>query len=258
MPSSPHDLFVAALAESGWTVTERLPVGSGPNPSQVQVRRGRLQRRLLVYAWRITSEGKGRKKAGREDLDYRIQTTRSHEGPLLTPAGHVSCGIGWDDERDVFASFDPWVKRYTGKSSSVHFPRTLLDDAATEGWSELDLPKYGPETSFRASEINRFLAWAVGLQRRRLVVLDPDEFHPAEERAEVIVDWWKEPLVSWLRPGDHLVLRRASELLDSSIWSIDGIEGEPQETPSGKYQRTLLRFRCTRYGVIRNPGWLRR
>src|SRR6266511_2435615 len=99
MPSSPHDQLVQTLADAGWTVTDQARVGSGPNPTRLHIRRGRLQRRLLVYAWRITSEGKGRKKAGREDLDFRIQTTRSHEGPLLTPPGYVACGIGWDEDR---------------------------------------------------------------------------------------------------------------------------------------------------------------
>jgi hypothetical protein len=256
MTASPHDRFVDALEQAGWTATDRVPVGSGPNPTRVDIRRGRLHRRLLVYAWRITSEGKGRKRKDREDLDYRIQTTRSHEGPLQTPTGYVTCGIGWDEEREVFAAFDPWVKRNTGTSSSVHFTRALLDEAASSGTARRDPADHGPQIVFRPGEINEFLSWAIGLQKRRLLALDPKEFGRKDEDADVVVDPWDQPSANWLRPGDHLVVERHGALLDNSVWVIESVEVRPQKTQSGRYNRPYLGFRCKRYGVIRDPQWL--
>ena len=256
MTTSPHDRFIEALVQAGWTVTDRAPVGSGPNPTVVDIRRGRLHRRLLIYAWRITSEGKGRKRKDREDLDYRIQTTRSHEGPLQTPTGYVACGIGWDEEREVFAAFDPWVKRNTGTSSSVHFTRALLDEAASAGTARRDPADHGPQIVFRPNEINEFLGWVIGLQQRRMLVLDPKSFERDDETADVVVDPWDQPSANWLRPGDHLVAQHDGELLDKTVWSIESVEVLPQETQSARYNRPYLRFRCTRYGVIRDASWL--
>ena len=256
MPLSPHDRFVQALAGAGWTLLHRSPIGTGPNPTRVELRRGRLQRRLLVYAWRITLEGKGRRRAGRADLDYRVQTTRSHEGPLLVLPGFVGCGIGWDEERVIFAAFDPWVKRHTGASSSVHFPRALLDTAAASGWEELERPENGPQVAFQPGQIDRFLSWAVGLQRRRLIILEPEQFEREDERASVVVDPWRERRASWLRPGDQLVLEEQGKLLDMNVWEIDAIGAQQRQTRSGQYNRTALRLLCHRYGIVRNSEWV--
>jgi restriction-modification system family protein len=252
----PHDRFLAALSGANWTVVTSARLGTGPNPTRAEIRRGRLHRRLLVYAWRITPEGKGRTKAGRQDQDYRIQTTRSHQGPLLNLPGYLGCGIGWDDERDVFAAFDPWVKRNTGSSSSVHIPRALLDGAAKSAWSELERPEHGPEAGFQPSEVNHFLSWATELGIRRLVQLDPTKFERDDELATVVVDPWAQHLAGWLRPGDRIVLVRSSKLVDDSVWTIDQIGAEARGTASGNYHRMLLRFRCVRYGVIRDTAWL--
>lgn len=111
-----HALFRDALINAGWQIDQDPPLsaGGGPNPSRLQIRRGRLERRLVIYAWNITSEGTGRRKAGRDNLDWRVQTTRSHEGDLLAPQGHLSVGLGWFEEGGVFAASDIWVKHTTG------------------------------------------------------------------------------------------------------------------------------------------------
>ena len=66
----------------------------------------------------------------------------------------------------------------------------------------------------------------------------------------------RQPLASWLRTGDRIVLERAKKLLDPNVWTIVELHGQPQPTPSGNYQRMLLRFKCNRYGIIENPLWL--
>lgn len=175
---------------------------------------------------------------------------------MQTPTGYLACGIGWDEERGVFAAFDPWVKRYTGTSSSVHFTRAMLDAAVAGGTARREPPDHGPQMTFLPSEINEFLAWAVGLQQRRLLVLDPVEFKRDDEEAEVVVDPWDQPKASWLRPADHLVLERKGDLLDDSVWVIESVEGRLQETQSARYNRIYLAFRCRRYGVIRDSKWL--
>jgi hypothetical protein len=210
----------------------------------------------MVYAWRITLEGKGRTKAGRDDLDFRVQTTRTHEGPLLTSIGYVGCGIGWDEQRNVFAAFDPWVKRYTGQSSSVHFPRSLLDAGAVSGWTQEELPAHGPEVVFHPSQVDRFLEWTVGIRGQRLMALKPLNFQTNGDSGEFTFDNRKEPQAAWLRERDHVVLRDGGKLLDNSVWTIDEIQDVPVQTSSGNYQRIYLKFRCSRYGIIENATWL--
>jgi hypothetical protein len=89
-----------------------------------------------------------------------------------------------------------------------------------------------------------------------LVQLDPTKFERDDELATVVVDPWTEPLAGWLRPGDRIVLVRSNKLLDDSVWTIEQVDAEPRETASGNYHRALLRFRCERYGVIRDTAWL--
>lgn len=255
MPSSPHDLFAEAIADAGWTLTLRRPFGGGPNPTQFEIRRGRERRRLFVYAWRITLEGKGRRRAGRKDIDYRIQTTRTHDGPLMTPVGYVGCGIGWDEERDVFGAFDLWAKRETGRSSSVHFQRSLLDGAATAGWAEVDRED-GPEAAFNPSFFDRFLSWAVALKRPELQLVTPETFNRLGNEAEIVVDPWIQKRANRLRPGDHIVAEGDSGLLDDSIWIVRSIEARQRATASARYNRPLFLFRCVRHGVIVNADLL--
>jgi hypothetical protein len=105
MPTA-HSTFTQTLADHDWTIIESRPFtsGGGPNPTYLVAQHGRVVLRLLVYAWNITGEGKGRVKT-----DYRVQTTRTHEGDLVTEKGWISVGLGWNEDRGVFAAFDPWV-----------------------------------------------------------------------------------------------------------------------------------------------------
>lgn len=252
-----HALFRDALSEAGWQIDQDVPLsaGGGPNPSRVHIRRGRLERRLLVYAWKVTSEGTGRKKAGREDLDWRVQTTRSHEDDLLAPPGHLSVGLGWFEPLGVFAAFDVWVKRTTGKSSSAHFSDALLKRGAAEGWAE-ELRRDGPTCSFLPAQVDRFLGWLLERNEARVVAVDPMEYSTdAREVTRVQVDPRKDWRYFALRPDDYMVLRRGTRLLDRSLWRIASVETDRRTSSAGS-NRPYLYMNCHRHGIVRDDAWL--
>lgn len=252
--TAPHDLFREALRSAGWRVDQAIAVGSGPNPSRVKIQKARISRWLLVYAWKITSEGSGRKKAGRQDLDFRVQTTRSHENDLLAPPGHLPVGIGWFEDLGVFAGFAVWVKRTTGKSSSVHFSRLLLETAAKDGWAE-EMRADGPTCAWKPDEVERYLSWLVALNQSRVLAIDPVEHHVTDDILDLRVD----PRPDWrrfaLRVGDCLVLRRSNMLLDRSLWRITEVSTDRQTTESGS-NRPYLTLRCHRHGTVHDHSWL--
>ena len=97
------DDVVAAFDAAGWTalVQQGVHGGRSVNPSRVDLARGKQYLQLLVYAWKITGEGKGR-----SGDNYRIQTTRSHGGDLMTESGRLTLGFGVDDlPEELRASF---------------------------------------------------------------------------------------------------------------------------------------------------------
>jgi hypothetical protein len=236
---APHERFRQWLTDAAWQVVDAKPLYTGPNPMRVHVRRGKVDHRLLIYAWRITSEGTGRVKAGRADLDYRIQTTRSHDSPLEVLPGHVTLGLGSDQDRDIFAAFDPWMKRYTGVSSSVHFHRRLLE-----------IREDGPEVAFRAANVERFLMWAFARERRPLFRITPDRFERAGDIARIAVDPLRERDAMALRPHDSVILIQNRRVLEDSVWVVDQIDRADKTTRSGNYNRVMLHLLCRRIGVV--------
>ena len=253
----PHEVFVEALTAAGWDVVRTEPAHQGPNPGIVEIRRDRTSHLLLVYAWRITSEGTGRVKAGRTDLDYRIQTTRSHGGPLEILPAHVTLGLGWDGDRAVFGAFDPWMKRYTGVSSSVHFTRALLDAGAREGWAE-ELREDGPEVAFSSPHVDRFLEWAFSWERRPLFKIEPERFDRNDQEALMVIDPLRDRQGYALRPGDSVVILTNGRIADPSIWAVTQINQVDKTTSSGNYNRVMLEFSCRRTGVINDVAALER
>ena len=255
MTTSPHDQVVEALATAGWAVIARSPLGKGSNPSRLHIRRGRRDLRLLVYAWRITSEGKGR---SRDDL--RVQVTRSPEGPLIHLPGYLTCGIGIHHDIGVFGAFDPWVKRYASHSSSVHFPQELLDRAARDGTARRDTDDHGPQLYFRPETIPTFLDWAVALSRRRVVKLaaGKEDFKRDGETAAIVAERQAQPLANWVRLNDHIVVTQknsSQDLLDGNVWIVDGITWDKDDRPRAQ---GAIRFDCRRHGVIEGLEWLKR
>jgi hypothetical protein len=250
--SEPHDQLIKALEAKGWKKVEYRPLDSGSaNPSVLVLRRGRDTRRFLVYAWRITGEGKGRSKT-----DFRVQTTRADKtGPLRLQAGYTSIGIGWDNARGVFAAFDVWTKRNTSWSSSVHIRRALLDAAAANGWYEEDRED-GPEIAFTPDSIGRFLDWIVKIDQPRVALIEPVKVDVrSADEATIDVDPRANPKAPWLRRGDHIAVGRGGRTVDNALWRIDDV-AEMDQTTAGGNRRWHLRFRCSRWGVIQDSNWL--
>jgi hypothetical protein len=249
LTDSPHTRFVEALEAASWTVVVQAPfiANGGPNPTRLFVRRGARTLRLLVYAWNITLEGVGRKKAGRDDLDYRVQTTRTHDGDLINEPGLIVVGLGWNEERCVFVAFDPWLKRTTGRSSSVHITRALLDRAAAEGWAEEDRDD-GPECSFRATEVQRSLQWLFDLQEPRYGHIEPTSFVRDDSHCTVVV---RVPgrVALELRVGDHLTVEGHDDPLDPSVWEIAEVNANHIQGDT-RYQRIELTFRGRLIGLL--------
>jgi hypothetical protein len=242
------DDVLAKFSDQGWIAVAQEPVYKrSPNPTRVNLARGRRERlSLLVYAWRVTGEGKGRR-----GTDYRIQTTRSHEGELLSEMNRLTLGFGIDETREVIAVFDAWTKRNTGSSSSVHIKRSMLDEAAAVGYAT-----YGPPWDARAAarfdEIDKLVSWFAAQTRTRLAPVQVLEHSFSADSAIARADLWDSAPAAWLRPGDRLVLadRTGEHLVDDSIWTVRSLE--VTVTRPGRNPRRAITFTCQRYGRVKN------
>jgi hypothetical protein len=244
------DDVLARFRDQRWIVAAQVPVyGRSPNPTRVDLIRGRRERlALLVYAWRITPEGKGRK-----GTNYRIQTTRSHEGELLSESGRLTVGFGIDESRKVVAVFDGWTKRNTGSSSSVHIKRVLLDGAAAEGYATYG-PPWDARAAVRFDEVDKLVPWFETQFKTRFAAVQPLDYSVSGESASARADLWDSAPAAWLRPGDRLVLadRTGEHLVVDSIWTADSLEVEV--TMPGRYPRRSVTFICRRHGRVRNEA----
>lgn len=247
-PGEPLDCLLEAITALGWAIDLRQPVATsgGPNPTRVDLRHAQDTRRLLLYSWFVTHEGKGRAKN-----DFRIQTTRTHQGPLATEDGRVTVGVGWDRRREVFAAFDGWTKRQTGGSSSVHIKAALLEGAKIDGWA-VDLPRWDTRVAFDRANAGRFLSWIGEMSGLREALLHPVEYTVHDpDHADIVGDIWAGQPTGWLRAGDRLIMiDKRGGLADDTLWRIADLESQHVQTPSGRYNRTRIRFRCQRIGRV--------
>jgi hypothetical protein len=240
------DDVVAAFDVAGWKALKQQSVhgGRSVNPTRVDLARGKQYLHLLVYAWRITGEGKGR--AG---SNYRIQTTRSHDGELITEPARLTLGFGVDDARGVLAVFDGWTKRATGGSSSVHIKRDTLDQAAELGYAE-QTPPWDSRAAVRMAAIDHLLPWIDRQRERRLTAVHPLDHAIDGASARVTCDLWDAAPAAWLRPKDQLVLADSATtgLLDGSLWELRDLS--ITVTKPGRNPRRAVTFDCRRYGRI--------
>jgi hypothetical protein len=249
------DQVVAAFTRASWVATkqERVSGGRTSNPTRLDLARGKQHLKLLVYAWKITGEGKGR--AGD---NYRIQTTRSHEGDLLTEVQRLTIGFGIDQDRGVIAAFDGWTKRATGSSSSVHIERQTLDRARDEGYAE-QMPLWDSRVGTRLDDIDRLLGWISRQRQTRTAGFEPLEFEVDGPTAVVRADLWASSPAAWLRQGDQLFLadRSFEQLRDPRIWTVRDVS-VTITNPGHRYPRRTVTFGCTLHGRVNNPDKLLR
>jgi hypothetical protein len=240
------DDVVAAFDKAGWKAISQqsLHGGRSVNPTRVDLARGKQFLQLLVYAWRITGEGKGR--AG---SNYRIQTTRSHDGELISEPARLTLGFGVDDDRGVLAVFDGWTKRATGGSSSVHIKRDTLDRAAASGYAE-QAPAWDSRAAVRHGAIDSLLPWIDRQRDRRMTAVHPLGHTVDGSVARVVCDLWDAAPAAWLRPTDRLVLAdsTATRLLDGSLWEVTDVTIEV--TKPGRNPRRTATFDCRRFGRV--------
>lgn len=241
---------LTAFAERGWRESSKVRVSGGrsPNPTRVDLAFGKQQLSLVMYAWKVTGEGKGR-----SGDNFRIQTTRSHEGELLSDGDRLTLGFGVDSGRGVLVVFDGWTKRNTGSSSSVHIKRALLDAAAESGFST-DGPVWDARAACRMSNIESLLPWIDEQMKPRLAAVQALAYEVKGERATATADLWDSAPAAWLRVGDRLVLadRDGERLVDDSIWTVKDVAvtlvGE------GRYPRRNITFTLKRYGRVKNAA----
>lgn len=243
------DEILAALEDRGWSAANIQPVfGRSPNPTRVDLVHAGRGLPLVLYAWKVTGEGRGRR-----GNNYRIQTTRAHEGELLNDPHRLTLGLGLDQERDVVVAFDGWTKRNTGSSSSVHIKRSLLDAAATTGFST-DGMDWDSRVACRRSEIEKLLPWVAAQRNRRVAPVVALSQSISGDTAVATADLWDSAPAAWLRPGDHLVLvdQAGTRLVDDSIWTVREIGVEV--TTLGRNPRRTINFNLTRHGRAQDPN----
>ena len=243
------DKVTAIFEDNGWTVQQSEPVSGAvgrPNPSRVVFLRGKTRLSLLMYAWNITHEGKGR-----DGNNYRVQATRAHKGDLLSEAGRYSIGVGIDTERDVLAVFDAWTKRTTGKSNSVHIKRTLLDAAATNGYSSGG-PPWDARAACRFDNLNPLPRWINCQLERRFVGVKSIETSIDGAVGEITAIGTGP--AGWLREGDRFALvdgpEKRRHLVDDSVWRVTAVDTSVKK--ASRNERHRVHLRVERYARIKN------
>ncbi|EKT80496.1 hypothetical protein WSS_A22018 [Rhodococcus opacus M213] len=242
------DDVIGAWEQVGWVAALREEVnGSSPNPTRVDLVRRKQRLALLVYAWKVTGEGKGR-----TGTNYRIQTTRSHDSDLLTEPKRLTIGFGIDAERGVLAVFDGWTKRATGRSSSVHIERGTLEAAQRDGYAEAGYP-WDSRAATRIAQPDNLLPWISNQYETRTAAVHPVEHSIDHDAATIVADLWNAPTASWLRPGDRLVMADTAgeSLLDTALWAVESVN-VTIVNPGERYPRRRATFVCRRTGRVRN------
>jgi hypothetical protein len=245
------DDVLGVLSDAGWKTIARTPVnGKATNPTRVDLKKGRSTLPLLVYVWKVTGEG-----AGRKGLNYRIQTTRSHSGELLTETDRLTIGLGLDASRGVIAAFDGWTKRATGGSSSVHIKRALLDEAAASGFS-LQGPYWDDRAAASFASAGNLVDWMLAQDGTRTAGVQPLSSTVDGEKMVALADLWDSAPAAWLRVSDNLVLVEGNgkELIDNGVWRIDEVAVSETTPPGSRYPRRSVEFKGHRHGYVKNEA----
>jgi hypothetical protein len=211
----------------------------------VDLRLGPHVTKLLIYSWFMTVEGHGRGKD-----DFRIQTTRAHDGPLMDEKGRVTVGVGWRLENAVFVGFDGWAKRYTGSSSSVHTRRALIEAVEDDGFGT-DGSRHDPRFGFDAAHVGRFVTWTHGLDDPKVVALMPRDWRRVDDDNAVIVGkvHASQPTSSVREKDRLIVLESSGRIADYALWQIRSLTPMEEKTQTGRPRR-FIEFKCRRVGRV--------
>lgn len=247
-PGVSLDALLAAAEVAGYVVAFRQAVSThgGPNPTRVDLRRGPLLVKLLIYSWYITLEGKGRAKD-----DFRIQTTRTHDGPLRSEPGRISVGIGWRAKDKLFVAFDAWAKRYTGSSSSVHTKRAFIDEVAQRGSAIGGEYLHDPRCGFDEAHVGDFIKWAHSLAPARRVGLVPVRTISIDAKHKIITGKIHATQATGrLREGDAIILfDEKRRIADPGLWRVTSLAPVEEKTAAGR-SRWLVDFSCQLVGSV--------
>jgi hypothetical protein len=244
----PLKTLLAAAETAGYVVAFKQVVSAsgGVNPTRINLRRGAHLVKLLVYSWYITLEGKGRTKD-----DFRIQTRRAHDGPLISEHGRVSVGVGWRIEDELFVAFDAWAKRYTGSSSSVHTTRAFINEAAKSGYAAGGEYLHDPRCGFTQTRVGDFIKWAHGLGVSKAVGLVPVRTTWIDAKHKTITGWINaRHATGRLRENDTIIIfDKKRRIADPGIWRVTGLTSVEEKTPQGR-SRWLVDFSCQLVGTV--------
>jgi putative restriction endonuclease len=158
--------LIAGIEESGCAVSP----GFEPGEQPMELALDGVSYR--VFSWAITPGGRSRSEA-----EYRVQTTRPDDMPLLDP-GRRSLLLGYHEELDVFAAWDARSHPNPKSSSSLQVPIALLRAAAAEGIASQ--ARSGTE---RTEVVVAFQPAAIGTYLEMLPRLPGPEAGAAEMRA---------------------------------------------------------------------------
>lgn len=122
--------LVAALELSGLTVLVESDLRD--RPLLLTVRHGGLTQRLRIFLWNATPGGPPGVRAATE---FRVQTTRPGDQPLLADETRTTLLLGYHEDLDVFAAWDARVHPNPGSSSSLQVPLEALEEAASDGFA---------------------------------------------------------------------------------------------------------------------------
>jgi hypothetical protein len=240
-----------ALQEDDWVVTRQQPVArTGPNPTEVDLRRGQEVQKLLLYAWTVTHEGEGR-----SGPNQRVQWTPNHVTAPMIPAavpfkrGRLAMGVGWWPAYEVFFLFDVWTKRLAKWSASIHVTVDALMKAHAQQQPVVDRRDWDPRIALPWSKADEMIPWTRAQNQRREAVIRPVEPVVFQARkAKIVGHVWGRTATTYLRPGDDMVLiNKRKKLIDDSVWRIDSL------VPDTTLKPQRVTFDCHRASRITDP-----
>lgn len=116
--------ILLALEQSGSSI---LGITSEDHPFRIKIVKDGMVANLLIYIWNVTHGG-----IPRSEDEFRIQITVDK---LEFEEDNTTLLLGWDEERQVFAGYNPYKYRAPGTNVSVQVRKEYLVEAQKKGLS---------------------------------------------------------------------------------------------------------------------------